>query len=117
MCKGSLCPKKGLSGLVAIHAWTPSKMNHITADHVAYTFFCTDSNPYFDPGVPYVLREFGEIGIGEKHIITPNSTLPVLRDRNFMIMTVDDDVSYSGMVFDGINRSNECPNHHSVIYR
>ena len=40
-----------------------------------------------------------------------------VRRSHYMIMTVDDDVSYSGMIFDGISRSNECPKHHSDMYR
>ena len=65
---------------------------------------------------PYVLMEFGELGVGEKHCITPNNVLTLGGKDFHMVMTVDD-VNYSGMILDGINRSLECPNHHSVIYR
>ena len=43
LCNGLLCPKRRLSGLVVIHGWTPSQMNHITADHITYNFYYTDT--------------------------------------------------------------------------
>ena len=122
LCRGHLCPERPIPGLVVIHAWTPSKMNRITADHVAYNFLTleddTETHPHFTPNIPYVLKEFGELGIGEKHVILPNNSLAINPNKNqHMIMTVEDEMFYCGMVFDGIGRSNECPNHHSVIYR
>ena len=97
-------------------------MNRITADHVAYNFLTleddAETHPHFTPNIPYVLKEFGELGIGEKHVILPNNSLAINPNKKqHMIMTVEDEMFYCGMVFDGIGRSNECPNHHSVIYR
>lgn len=94
LCNGRLCPRRWHFGLLVIHAWTPNVKNSITADHVMYNFvrikelekfgeendkdspgkqFASDS--VLKPKVPYTLREFGELGIGEKHCILPNNVV------------------------------------------
>ena len=132
-CKGRLCPKRMLTGLLVVHAWTPHEHNFITSDHVKYSFVCppTEEASYVTPwkgsdvgdeddrsvrkGALFRLKEFGELCEGEQHLLVPNSMMPVESSRLFMSMTAADD-KYSGLIMDGVGNKINCLDHHSIIY-
>lgn len=125
LCQGNLCPRRKVEGLIVIHGWTPHARNTITADHVAYNFIIpstfgsrpssSDFETVMKSNVLYSLKEFGELGEAEKHLLIPNNIARIEPIDAHMLLTVDNGL-VSGMIVDGVKKQVHCAHHHSIIY-